>query len=190
MIKAIFEEEDYKNIDFSTEELTEGEYDNCLFTNCKFNDTDLTNYSFIDCQFINCDLSNVTISHTLFRDVKFKDCKLLGLQFNTCNEFLFSATFDTCQLRLASFYKRNLKNCSFLNSQMDEVDFAEADLSKTSLHNCDLSHALFDGTNLEKADLSSSYNFTIDPDRNKITKAKFSSDQLIGLLQKHDIIVR
>jgi len=189
MTKPFFEEQEYKNLQFSHEELPIGEYDNCVFINCIFTEIDLDHYHFVECQFMNCDLSNTSIHNTIFRDVNFKACKLLGLQFNACNDFLYSATFDQCQLRLASFYKRNLKNSQFINCQLHEVDFAEANLSQTVLRNCDLRMALFDRTNLEKTDLSTCYNITIDPDTNKIAKAKFSSDQLIGLLRKYDIIV-
>jgi uncharacterized protein YjbI with pentapeptide repeats len=90
---------------------------------------------------------------------------------------------------LASFYQRNLKGSSFSNCPLHEVDFSECDLSKGLFTNCDFSHALFDQSNLTKLDLSTCYNFTIDPERNKITKAKFSKDQLIGLLAKYQITV-
>jgi len=190
MIRPYFDEKDYNGIDFSEEELIQGEYENCLFSNCSFVDFTLDNYQFSECQFVNCDLSNATIAHAIFRDVQFKNCKLLGLQFNECNDLFFSPTFDSCQLRLASFYQRKLKNCAFLNCDLHEVDFADADLSKTRFMNCDLSKALFDNTNLSKVDLSSCYNFTIDPEKNMIAKASFSSDQLIGLLSKYQIIVK
>ncbi|MCW3075998.1 MAG: pentapeptide repeat-containing protein [Bacteroidetes bacterium] len=72
---------------------------------------------------------------------------------------------------------------------MQEVDFSQADLSGSFFINCDLSRAVFDGTNLEKSDLRTSYNFTIDPERNKIKKARFSNAGLAGLLGKYDIII-
>ncbi|TRX63996.1 pentapeptide repeat-containing protein [Carboxylicivirga sp. M1479] len=190
MIRPYFEEQDYQGIDFTLEELSQGEYENCLFTNCKMAEICLSNHQFTDCQFINCDFSNAQITHTVFKDVRFKDCKLMGLQFNECNELFFSASFDNCQLPLASFYKRKLKNCAFINCQLHEVDFAECDLSKTKFVDCDLSNALFDNTNLSKVDMSSSYNFTIDPERNNINKAQFSNDQLIGLLGKYQLTVK
>lgn len=190
MIKPYFDELDLEGTNFSQKPLDKGEYENCLFTNCSFTEVNLSEFGFIECQFINCDFSNATITHTMFRDVQFKGCKLLGLQFNECNELLFSATFESCDLRLASFFRRKLKNCSFLHSQLHEVDFAEADLQKARFEYCDFSNALFDRTNLTKVDLSSCYNFTIDPDTNTITKACFSSDQLIGLLRKYQINVK
>ncbi len=151
--------------------------------------TDLSHNQFTECRFENCDLSNAILTHALLRDVYFKGCKLLGIQFSDCNTLFFSPRFESCQLRLASFYRCALKKTSFINCQLEEVDFAEADLRKARLDNCDLTQALFDGTNLEGADLSSAYHFSIDPERNKLKKARFSADQLAGLLQKYQIII-
>ncbi len=190
MIRPYFDEQDFDGTDFTVQSLDKGEYENCLFINCSFAAIDLREFGFVECRFINCDFSNAIISHTMFRDVHFKECKLLGLQFNECNELFFTASFDSCQLRLASFFKRKLKSCSFINCQLHEVDFAEADLQKSRFENCDFSNSLFDRTNLTKVDLSSCYNFTIDPETNNVSKASFSADQLIGLLRKYGINVK
>jgi uncharacterized protein YjbI with pentapeptide repeats len=127
------------------------------------------------------------ITKTAFRDVKFKTCKLLGLHFDNCNEFLLLFDFEDCNLDLSSFYKLSLKNQSFKNCSLQEVDFTESDLSNSSFDNCDLTSAIFENTILEKTDFRSSYGFSIDPDHNKIRKAKFSVMGLAGLLDKYDI---
>jgi uncharacterized protein YjbI with pentapeptide repeats len=73
--------------------------------------------------------------------------------------------------------------------RLQEVDFSKTDLSGADFEKCDLSGAIFDDTKLEKADLRSSFNYSIDPDRNKIRKAKFSLEGLPGLLGNFDIII-
>ena len=73
---------------------------------------------------------------------------------------------------------------------MREVDFTDADLSGASLDKTDLQLALFENTNLEKADLRTAYNYSINPEINKIKKAKFSLDGLPGLLGKYDIVIQ
>jgi len=65
----------------------------------------------------------------------------------------------------------------------------ESDLAQAVFDNCDLSRAAFNRTILEKADLRTSFNYSIDPDLNKIKKAKFSMPGLVGLLDKFDIVV-
>jgi len=78
---------------------------------------------------------------------------------------------------------------TFVNSQLQEVDFTECDLTSSILKNCDLMYATFDKTNIEKADLRFSYNYNINPENNRIKKAKFSLQGVIGLLGKYDIII-
>ena len=65
----------------------------------------------------------------------------------------------------------------------------DTDLSLSVFSNCDLAGAMFENTNLENSDLSSSFNFSIDPENNRIKKAKFSTSGIKGLLDKYDIII-
>lgn len=166
---------------------TKGEYENCIFHNCNFANSDLSEFKFIDCTFNGCNFSLVKLNKTTFHDVKFKDCKMLGLRFDTCNEFRLSFSFDGCQLNHSSFYKTKVKKTVFKNSQLQETDFSEADLTSSVFDNCNLIQAVFDHTILEKADFRTSYNYSIDPEINRIKNAKFSIFGVSGLLDKYDI---
>jgi uncharacterized protein YjbI with pentapeptide repeats len=112
---------------------------------------------------------------------------MLGLRFDTCHEFGLSVSFDGCQLNLSSFYKTKIKKTVFKNSQLEEVDFAEADLTSSVFDDCNLTQAIFDHTILEKTDFRTSFNYSIDPEINRIKKAKFSISGISGLLDKYDI---
>jgi uncharacterized protein YjbI with pentapeptide repeats len=92
-------------------------------------------------------------------------------------------------LNLSSFYKRNIKKTLFKDCSLQEVDFSESDLSHSTFDNCDLSMATFDNSNLEKVDFRAAFNYNISPERNRIKKAKFSSQGLAGLLLHYDIII-
>jgi fluoroquinolone resistance protein len=177
----------FEKIDFKAEGLVKGEYENCTFMNCNFSDADLSGCVFIDCTFSGCNLSLVKLNNTAFRDVVFSDCKMLGLQFGSCNEFSVVFTFDNCILNHSSFYKMKIKKTVFKNCKLEEVDLTEADLAGAVFENCDLLRATFDNTILEKADLRTAYNYSIDPEINRIKKAKFSAAGLGGLLDKYDI---
>jgi uncharacterized protein YjbI with pentapeptide repeats len=83
-----------------------------------------------------------------------------------------------------------LKGISFHNCSLLEVDFSEADLTSAFFDECDLLGAVFDNTILEKADLSKAYNYSIQPERNRIKKAKFSQSGLSGLLQHWGIDIK
>lgn len=167
--------------------LGKGQYENCIFNGLNFADNDFSEYKFIDCTFKNCNLSLAKLNKTVFRDTMFKDCKMLGLRFDTCNEFGLSFSFDGCQLNHSSFYKTKIKKTIFKNSQLQEADFAEADLTSSVFDNCNLTQAIFDHTTLEKANFRTSYNYSIDPEINRIKKAKFSISGVSGLLDKYDI---
>ncbi len=189
MNKTYFEDQQFQGIDYSNSKMQKGDYENCIFINCLFSNANLSELNFTECEFENCDLSNAILKSTAFREVIFKGCKLLGLHFANCSEFLFSVNFQSCQLNLSSFYKRNLKNTQFLNCLLNEVDFMEADLTAAVFDNCDLSGALFEKTNLEKADFRTSFNYAFDPELNRIKKAKFSRLDVVGLLNKYNIYI-
>jgi len=80
-----------------------------------------------------------------------------------------------------------MKKTVFKNSQLHEADFSECDLTGSIFDNCDLAGATFDNTIIEKVDFRTSYNYSIDPERNKIKKARFSLLGVSGLLDKYDI---
>lgn len=189
MKKNFIEDQSFKKIDFTLEVLTKGDYEHCTFIDCDFSNTSLSEIRFSECKFIDCNLSMVKMNKTALQEIEFKNCKLLGIDFDTCEEFLFAVTFDSCLLNHASFIKMKLKNSTFDNCILHEVDFTEADLSGIVFSNCDLTRAKFERTVLEKADFRTAIHYAIDPENNKIKKAKFSAKGLIGLLGKYGIEV-
>jgi fluoroquinolone resistance protein len=70
---------------------------------------------------------------------------------------------------------------------LTEADFSESDLTAAVFDHCDLARATFDHTVLEKADFRTAVNYSIDPEKNKIKKARFSMAGIAGLLDKYDI---
>src|SRR5688572_11249298 len=159
-----------------------------VFSNqCNLSNSDLSEVRFIDCEFRQCDISLAKLNETSFRDVKFRGCKMLGLQFDTCHDFGLAFSFDGCVLNHSSFYGAKVKKAMFKETKLQEVDFTACDLSSAVLDRCDLDRAIFENTLLEKADLRTSFNYSIDPELNKIRKAKFSLDGIPGLLGKYDI---
>lgn len=170
--------------------LAKAEYENCHFIQCTFNEINLNNYSFSECVFEGSDLSNVKIANTSFKDVQFRQSKLLGLKFEEVNPFLLSVLFESCSLNFASFYKVILKGTNFSNCSLQEVDFSGTDLTDSTFDNCDFSGAIFDLANLKNVNFRTSYNFSIDPSRNQLTKAKFSKENCLGLLNNLKIKIK
>ena len=164
MQNSYFQDEYFGSVDFNKIPVQKGDYDNCTFENCIFSGA--------------------------FKPSRFEHCKLIGLQFDECNPFLLALHFIGCQLNLSCFYQLKIKNTIFKECILKEVDFTETDLSGSSFSKCNLSGAIFGNTNLEKADFSSSLNFLIDPDHNRIKGAMFTLDGLPGLLNKYQIRVQ
>jgi fluoroquinolone resistance protein len=174
---------------FAQKKLPLGEYEGCTFLDCDFTDADISGLTFIDCSFEDSNLSMTKIQNSAFKTVRFINCKLLGLNFNECNPFLLSLSFDHCPLNLASFYKLKLKGIKFSDCDLREVDFTESDLTLSIFENCNLERAIFDNTLLVKADLRTSFNYSIDPTINRIQKSKHSRNGIAGLLDKYDIVI-
>jgi fluoroquinolone resistance protein len=189
MAKEIIEDQQFSGIVYTEDTFKPADYENCRFTSCQLAGINLSHVNFMDCVFENCDLSMAKLGNTGFKGVALKGCKLLGLHFEDVNPFLLELSFADCQLNLSSFFNLTLKKTRFSNCGLKEVDFSGCDLTQAVFHNCDMLGAAFGDTVLEKADLRTAFNYSIDPERNKLKKAKFSLTGLPGLLQKHDIDV-
>jgi fluoroquinolone resistance protein len=72
---------------------------------------------------------------------------------------------------------------------MEAVDFTETDLMGSIFENCQLQQAVFDRTNLEGCDFRASYQYNIDPQINKVKKARFSLDGVGGLLKVFGVLI-
>ena len=151
--------------------------------------TDISKFTFTDCHFGECNLSMVRSAQTRMSNIQFSGCKIVGFHFDHCNQFGLSVAFKDCILNLSSFFNMKLEETGFINSALIETDFTACDLTAALFDNCDLNKAVFDGSVLEKADFRSSYNYSIDPQLNKIRKAKFSMNAVVGLLNAYDIVI-
>jgi fluoroquinolone resistance protein len=187
MSKIYIAEKTYTEKDFLKDSLPKADFELCQFIHCNFSSADISGVNFTDCDFENCNLSSAKTIQTTFNNVRFRDCKMLGLHFETTNEFLFTVNFKNCQLNLSSFYRRKMKKTVFDNCQFKEADFTETDLAEAIFSFCDLENAKFENSVLEKADLRTSFNYSIDPEINKMKKAKFSYPEVIQLLAKYQL---
>lgn len=103
MEKSYIESASFDHVDFAVHPLGGTEYENCRFMACHFTNAGLDGIHFIDCTFQDCSFNLTRFGGTVLRDVRFVNSKLVGLHFEQCSDFLFSAGFDNCQLQLCSF---------------------------------------------------------------------------------------
>lgn len=180
----------FRGTDFTKEKLNEREYEYCTFQNCDFSKAKIFSCRFLEAKFIECNFSNANLSQSAFQEVAFNNCKMLGLKFDECSPFNFSAKFENCQLDHSSFYQMNLSRTKFTTCQLKGVDFTESNFKNGVLRECDLLNTNFEQTNLEKADLTGSFNYAIDPERNRVKAAIFSFPEVLGLLAKYEIKIK
>jgi uncharacterized protein YjbI with pentapeptide repeats len=165
------------------------EFDEFRFVNCDFSGADFSRLRFSECLFEHCNLATVRLAGTALQNVAFDHCKLLGLQFTACRDMLFGVHFDQCQLRYASFAGRILPGTRFVGCGLEEVDFADADLTSAVFQDCALAGAVFQNTKLAGADFTSATGFIIDPEANPLVGAKFTLQGLVGVVAKFGLVV-
>lgn len=177
----------FQQVDYSEKELRNREFVRCHFVGCDFSKSDLRTNDFEDCTFETCNLSMANLEGVGLRNIIFKDSKIMGIDFSSLNKFMFSFSFEKCQLDYSIFYGAKLKKMKFTQCSLREVDFSEADLSGSVFTECDLLGTVFSRTNLEKVDFRTSRNVLLDPEFNKVKKAKFTVHQLEFLLLKYNL---
>lgn len=184
---VVHQNKTFEGVDYAEKQLRNREFIKCEFVSCDFNKSDLKGNAFEDCTFKQCNFTMADIDGTGFRNAVFIGCKLLGLDFTRCSKFAFSFSFTDSHLDYSNFFGVKLRKTVFKNCTLKEVEFSEADLAASEFLNCDLTSSRFSNTNLEKVDFRTAINFAIDPDGNKLNKAKFSALNLSGLLYKYNL---
>lgn len=183
----VHENKTFSGVNYAEKKLRNRGFVKCEFVSCDFNKSDLKGNDFEDCTFRQCNFSMADIDGTGFRNAVFIGCKMLGIDFTRGSKFAFSFSFTECYLDYSNFFGTKLRKTIFKDCTLKEVEFTEADLTASAFPGCDLLGAKFSNTLLEKADFRSAVNFGIDPDSNKMKKARFSALNLSGLLYRHNL---
>jgi fluoroquinolone resistance protein len=178
----------FAGTDVSELNLATSEFEACTFTGCDFANADVDGAVFRDCRFESCNFAMVKFAEAVVRDAIFRGCKLTGADFSGERDFT-SFRFEDCLLDYCNFERLKIKNTCFIRCSLKEADFTGADLHGAQFDACVLTGAVFAQTNLEHADFRTAQGFSIDPERNRLRKAKFSLFSVVGLLDKYGIVV-
>ena len=187
-MRNVFDDQVFEKYDIS--QGLDHEFNDCTFRNCDFSNLQINSAELVDCKFESCNLAMLKLDNTVLNKVKFINCKILGVDFSKCSKFLFSISFENSILNYSLFHKNDLKSTVFNNCNLQEVSFLETNLTSAKFIECDLTSTVFDGTNLEKADFTTSRNYIINPETNRLKKARFSLPDVIGLLNHLDIEIQ
>ncbi|MBO0929704.1 pentapeptide repeat-containing protein [Fibrella aquatilis] len=166
------------------------DFEKCAFQKLDLSGAVFAKSNFINCQFEECNLSKINVGNTKFDEVNFVKCRLVQVDFGHCNPFGFSVGFGHCNLDFAVFLNRNMKKTRFDTCSLKEAHFLKCDLTGAVFQECDLELAKFGENNLTQVDFTSSYNIRLNPDDNKLKKAKFSLRHLPGLLSKYELDIK
>ena len=178
-MKEFFFDKSFSQAEIDNLFLSGNEFENCLFDGCILSSVSFEKTIFIDCIFSQCDLNNVSI----------KSCKLNGIHFEFCPSFMLEMNFDTCQMHYTSFFGMNLENIHFKDCDLKESDFTGVTAINAVFDGCDFSNGSFDQSNLQGSDFTKAINYHINPLKNQIKKAKFSTSGLIGLVSDFGIVI-
>jgi len=175
---------------YGTYDIMYKDFERCTFNDCDFTECDFLGVAFTDCTFISCNFSEAKINYVALRDAQFTNCDFTNVNFSMVDSLLLSVHFRDCVMDYSKFYTLKIKGTTFSNCSLIAVDFMNSDLSAVIFDNCNLHKAVFIDTIANNADFCTSYNFSIDPEKNKLRKAKFSEAGLKGLLEKYELIVK
>jgi fluoroquinolone resistance protein len=178
----IFEKENY-----SDQIITNREFQSCTFYNCDFTDSNFSLNKLLDCTFESCNFSNANLKGTTLSNAQFRNCKILGVNFHECESFLFEVGFDASILDYSSFMGRKMPKTKFIRTSLKEVNFSRTNLAGSVFDQTDLAGTIFDETDLSACNLKTAFNYIIDPQLNKVKKATFGREGIVGLLSKYDI---
>jgi len=181
------EDKVFEGLDYAGKAAAGREFQSCIFKKCDFSNGNLTGNKFVDCVFDGCNLSMLHLQNSFLNNIEFYNCKILGVNFSECQNLLFSVRFENCILDYASFMSKKMLNTKFTRSSLKETTFSMAILTGSTFDQCELLGTVFNRTDLGGVDFSTSYNYTIDPELNNITRAIFSADGIPGLLTKYQV---
>jgi fluoroquinolone resistance protein len=188
METTLHEDKTFDKIVYANKVIKGREFQNCIFKNCDLSNSNFSHSKFLDCVFLSCNLSMIKMTGTTLSNVIFKDCKILAVNFNDCENFLFSILrVESCNLDFTSFVGKKMLKTEFIKSSMKEANFEQANLAGSVFDQVDLSSAAFYKTDLTSTDFTTAYNFDIDPESNTLKKASFSMEGLPGLLRKYGL---
>jgi len=196
MTKFKFDQKEYfskdiSQIKFQGQEIGTTDFEECVFNDCDFSEAMFDKCKFIDCQFFKCNLSIVKLNGSRFNNVVFKDCKAIGIDWTKAAwpSIALSSpiTFLKCNISDSTFFGLSIRELVIEECKAHDVDFREGDFCKANFTFTDFTNSLFSVSNLTGADFTEAANYRIDINNNKISRAKFSRQEAVSLLDGLDI---
>jgi fluoroquinolone resistance protein len=189
-----FEEQVFNHVEDSGSLIEQSDFLSCRFQRCDLGQAQLKSCTFRECLFEDCGLEMMRVENCVFKNTQFERSKMLGIDWTLASwgrreiaQLIKTINFKDCVLNYSSFMGLNLNGIQFLNCSLLEVDFSEASLLKADFSGSDLQRAIFRATDLREADFRKARNYSISPQLNNITRARFSLPEAMALLYAMDV---
>jgi fluoroquinolone resistance protein len=178
--------ESFKNLNLSQQRIESKVFEDCEFSDCNFSETIFQKCEFTNCSFSRCDFSLAKPEFSQFRGVQFTECKMIGIDWARASwpkvAFFSPLKFIKCIINDSFFLELTLKEIVIQDCRAHDVDFRNGNFSGANFTNTDFRNSLFEKTNLTGTNFTGAINYSIDISLNTITKAKFSRQEAIRLL--------
>lgn len=144
---------------------------------------------------MDCNFSLTKIPGCRFVEADFHKSKLIGINWsetvNSSKSLIQRKPFDfnQCILNHSVFFGMNLREVTFQECSMINVNFEEANLSKANCTKSDFKQALFKRSNLTETNFTGALNYAINPQENTFKKTRFSLPEAVSLLYNLDIVL-
>jgi len=189
---ARYQDQIFKGLRTTQTMAEQKEFEDCTFLLSSMTDLCFSQCRFIDCIFDRCDMSLCAFPHSAFVGCVFQNTKLVGIDWTQADwtglKLQEPVRFDACVLSHSTFIGMQITDLKMMGCISTDVDFREADLAGVDFSGTDLSQSLLHQTNLEGADFRHAMKYTIQPEVNRLTKAKFSMPEAMSLLYNMDIV--
>lgn len=194
MPESRFSEEDYEGETFAgvggdRVEVTDVGFSRCVFRNCSFQYARFLDCAFERCEFDSCNLTLARLDGSRLMDTAFTDCKLSGVNWSNPSG-VFRAAYTGCILDDGSFAALNLSRYVFTDCSLRNAAFTDAKLVHARFDRCDLQGCAFHNTDLSHADFSTSFNYFMNAETNRLHKTVFSLPEAASLLSNFDITLK
>ena len=186
---ALYENEKFDRTSCENASINGSQFYKCTFDRINFQYSELKKCSFEDCIFNNCNCSLMKINTVRFTNARFTNCKLIGINWSFVHK-MFTASFVNSNLNTSVFSDINLAKFVFDSCSLDDAVFSRAVLTNTVFNDCSLKGCSFSHSDLTNADFSTSYDYFVSSETNKLRKTVFSLPEATSLLKNFDIILK
>lgn len=183
-----FEDEEFSELQLSSQQFTFKDFRNCTFRKCNFQHASFEGTRFLDCTFEGCDLSLTNLSKSSFKRCVFSSCRAIGFALSGAHS-AENLRFEDCTMRSSSLMGLDLRRLKLTNCIADDADFTQSNLSDAVFLGTSFAEARFFKNELTRADFRGAKNYAFDPATCKLSGAKFSFPEVLGLLAVHNILI-